>query len=83
MTIDQKMKLDALIDEFSRDQDIIDAVKEIESSPRITDGHYGRYMNFLSPYASKATALYIISQALLKAGANHRGVTSALRIIAG
>ena len=82
-TTEQQLKIKELIQEFSKDQDIINFVNKTEKSFKLTQDHYGDYMAFLSPYSQKASALYIISQALILAGANYNGVVSALRVIKG
>ena len=65
--------------------DMIPLVKEIESGMETTQGHYGKYMQLLSTLApdSNKVMLFVISHALLVAGANAQGVKSALRIITG
>ena len=79
----QQEKVKGLVIEFSKDQDIIDTVKLIEGRIATTQDHYGDYMNFLTPYQSKATALYIISEALILAGANRKGVAWAIKLLKG
>ena len=78
---DQISKAKALVIEFSKDPDIIQVVKDIESRYATTQDHYGDYISFLTPY--KGTALYIISEALVMAGASRAGVVWAVRILRG
>ncbi len=79
----EKEKVLRLIDEFSRDKDILEVVKRIESSVPATKGHYGRYLTFLTPYQDNKGVLAIITGALMKAGANRFGVESAYSLITG
>ena len=81
--VTQNEKVQGLIKEFSTDKDIVQVVKDIERRYATTQDHYGDYMSFLAPYQSKATALYIISEALVIAGANRNGVNWAVRILKG
>ena len=65
--------------------DLIPAVKAIESGVKTTQGNYGPYMSLISnlvPESSKVT-LFVVAHALIAAGADRRGVASALRIITG
>jgi hypothetical protein len=79
----QQEKVQGLIKEFSVDKDIIQAVTDIESRYATTQNHYGDYMSFLAPYQAKPTALYIISEALVLAGASRAGVAWAIKILKG
>ncbi len=83
MTIEQEEKINNLISEFAKDADVISFVQKTEARAPITKGHYGDYMNFMSPYAESASSLYVISKALMMAGANQFGVTSAISILKG
>src|SRR3990167_6635832 len=74
VTDEQKAKIEGLIQEFSMDEDIISFVNKTESGIKITQDNYGIYMAFLSPYADKPGALYIVSEALKLAGASFNGV---------
>jgi len=77
-------KANMLIEEFSKDTDIVEFVKRTEGRIATTKGHYGEYMHFLSPYTGKDPIyLYILSQALIKAGADSYGVAWAVRILKG
>lgn len=61
--------------------DLRDTVKEIEGSPEMTQGHYGRYMSVISMLADGNVRMgRIIARALIEAGANRQGVQSALRV---
>ena len=79
----QKEKLDSMIKEFSKDKDIIKIVNQIEHGMKTTQYNYGRYLQFLTPYAKDKTALYIISEALKLAGGNIQGIQSAIKILIG
>ena len=83
MTTEQKIKVEGLIEEFSKDVDVLDFVNKTESGIKITKGNYGKYMAFLNSYVNDPTALYIISQALVRAGADSYGVSSALGLLTG
>lgn len=83
MTTEQQTKVDGLIQEFSKDPDIMGFVQKTESGIKTTQDNYGAYMAFLTPYANKSMALHIISEALKLAGANANGVAWALRILKG
>jgi hypothetical protein len=80
---ERKEKINSMIDEFSKDPEIVDFVKKTEKSLATTQNHYGKYMSFLTPFSSKPVTLYIMSRALIGAGANAQGVGSALRVIKG
>ena len=60
-------------------------VKDIESGIKTTQDHYGNYMASLSRLVpdSNDRMLFVVSCAMIKAGANENGVNSALRIISG
>jgi hypothetical protein len=77
---DQKLKLEAAIDDLARDPDIKKIVADIEGRIKTTKGHYGDYMSFLTNFKDR-TSLYIMSQALLKAGADQEGISGALMIL--
>ena len=84
MTPEQKAKVDQAIELMAHDSDIITLVSEIEKGVKTTKGNYGRYMAFLSPFASQGrTMLFIISEALIKAGADSYGVQSAKCLLTG
>lgn len=80
---ERKEKINSMIDEFSKDPEIVDFVKKTEKSLATTQNHYGKYMSFLTPFSSKPVTLYIMSKALIAAGANARGVGSALQVLKG
>lgn len=87
LTQDQKSlereKILALVDEFSRDQDVIDFVKKVEARSDTTRGHYADYMGFLCAFQSNRTQMLIMAAALVKAGADSQGVSDATGIITG
>lgn len=83
LTQDQETKVKGLIQEFSKDPDIVSFVERTEARIATTKGHYGDYMAFLTPYQDKASALYIISEALKAAGADHAGVSWAIKLLKG
>jgi hypothetical protein len=72
----------------ARAQEIIDSladslregVADIEASTPMTRGHYGTYMGLFSQFADDAGQGRILAAALIKAGANERGVNDALRV---
>lgn len=83
-SLKENKKVQGLINEFSKDKDILKAVDQIESSIKTTQNNYGAYMAFLSPYTKDKLSLYIISEALkLVQGVNIQGVNSALSILKG
>ena len=64
-------KIEQAIEMMSKDQDIIDIVKKIESKIPTTKGHYGDYMAFLSPFVSEGkTMTFIMGEACIRAGAD-------------
>ena len=76
-------KVKGLIEELAKDPDVINAVKDIEGRIMTTKYHYGDYMAFLSPFTKQVGALYIMSQALILAGADYEGVQWAVRLLKG
>jgi RNA binding exosome subunit len=58
-------------------------VEKIEASIMTTKGHYGEYMALLSSFAQSKAKLFIVSKALLHAGANKEGIAGALMILNG
>lgn len=80
---EQKAKMETMIDEFAKDPDVVQAVKQFESGVKTTKDNYGKYMAFLSPYAKNPVALHIISQAMMRAGGNANGIRSAMGLITG
>jgi hypothetical protein len=82
-TIEQNEKVALLIEELSKDPDVIKIVKDIEGKIMTTQDHYGDYMEFLSQYSKSMTELYIISKAMIKAGANANGVSWAVKLLKG
>jgi len=82
--VSREQKIKQAIDMLSKDPDIIEMVKHIESKPATTKGHYGDYMGVLDQYKSQGKVmLHIISQALIGAGADAGGVQAALGIMTG
>ena len=77
---DQLKKINSAIDDLARDPDIIKIVSDIEGRIKTTKGHYGDYMAFLTNFKDR-TSLYIMSQALIKAGADQEGISGALMIL--
>ena len=78
-------KLQAIIDDLV--PDMKDIVNTIESNPplmqSITQNNYGAYMDALlrlNPQGDKVVK-YVLSQALIIAGANKAGIASALKVI--
>lgn len=78
---EKQAKLEAAIDDLARDQDIIKIVKDIEGRIKTTKGHYGHYMSFLTNFQKDKVSMHIMSQALLKAGADPEGISGALMIL--
>ena len=60
--------------------DLKETVHKIESGPRLTQSHYGKYMSVLSMAKSQGQKK-IMALALLKAGANPTGIKSALQFV--
>ena len=64
-------------------------VENIEKSIKTTQNHYGRYMSALSQFAGnesdqqRTIMLFVISESMLKAGANQAGIDSAMSILTG
>ena len=89
MTTQEKLRaeeiIEAKIEELSKDADIVKVVKDIEGGFKTTQNHYGKYLSLLTPYAdAKYSAVFhIFSKALIRAGANSSGVSSAIQILKG
>ena len=81
MNTSQKEVL-SIINDLSTDTDIVETVNKIENGLSTTKGNYGSYMAILSPIASDKTVLMILASAMIKAGANRFGVTSAYKLLA-
>jgi len=75
-------KISKAIALMAKDSDIQRHVQKIECGTKTTKGNYGKYMSFLSNFKEK-TARYIISQAMLEAGANQYGVAWSMKLIEG
>jgi hypothetical protein len=74
-------RINALVNDLSRDPDIVSVVKDIEGSIKTTLDHYGRYMSFLSGFTSQPGYVFIMAMALKQAGANADGVNSAVSML--
>ena len=82
MTTQEKANM--LIEEFAKDRDIVEFVERTENKIATTRGHYGEYMHFLTPYVGKEPIyIHVLSQALIKAGADSYGVEWAVKILRG
>ncbi len=55
-------------------------VAEIEAGVETTRGHYARYMAIFSQFTDNAGQANVLALALIKAGANERGVNDALKL---
>jgi RNA binding exosome subunit len=79
-----RAKISGSIESLATDADIIALVKEIEGRTMTTKGHYGEYMRVLTQWGNdNKTMLFIVSEALKKAGANAYGVDWVVKIITG
>ena len=76
----QKTKINEAINLMAKDQDIIKIVTDIEAQVKTTKGNYGHYMAFLSNFKNRSMQ-YIISEAMLKIGADREGIRGALYIL--
>jgi hypothetical protein len=74
-----KETLNKLIDDLA--SDMKDAVTQIESGFKTTQNNYGRYMQLLSTLAKNKAEGQVFALALIKAGANRQGVSSALQVM--
>ena len=65
-------------------EDLRPIVASIERSPKTTQDHYDRYMELLSQLSKgeKKTAM-IFCIAMINAGANTKGIVSAMKILFG
>jgi len=79
----REQKIQKVISDLSKDPDILEMVKTIESKMATTKGHYGDYMRVLDDYKKNRTMLNVMAQALIGAGANPEGVQAALGIMSG
>ena len=80
MSNQDKTVIDRAIARLAADSDIQALVQDIESGIKTTQGHYGKYLSLLSGIKEKNTR-HILSQALIRVGADAHGVNSAMRII--
>lgn len=83
MTTEQTQKINKAIDNLGQDPDMRALVQEIESGIKTTKGNYGKYMEILTPHVGSKAMLYVVGQALIKAGADSYGVAWATRILKG
>jgi len=61
--------------------DLKGLVKEIEGGHKTTQNHYGRYMSLIAKIGGDSKPMRnIVALALLRAGANRAGVSSALSL---
>ena len=82
-TIEQAEKIKNAVNDLAKDKDIIKIVSDIEGRIKTTKGHYGDYMAFLNNFVKDKVSLYIMSEALLLAGADPEGISGALMILKG
>ena len=75
MSMKMQENIDDLLVESLRD-----VVAEIEAQHPSTRGHYGTYMGLFSRFADDIGQARVLAAALIKAGANERGVNDALRV---
>ena len=76
-------KLETAIDKLAQDDDIKFIVGNIEHGTKTTRGNYGKYIQYLSPYAGNAGKMYIMSEAFKRAGGDSYGIDWAKRILKG
>lgn len=74
-----KEKLNQLINDLA--SDMKDAVTKIESGFKTTQNNYGNYMQLLSTLAKDKQTAQIMAMAMIRAGANRQGVSSALQVM--
>lgn len=61
--------------------DLREIVTEIEGGMQTTQNHYGRYMSVLAAVGQNEPSVKkVVAAALIKAGANHAGVSNALNL---
>ena len=74
--------LDSIVADLSND--LRDQVAKIEADVETSRGHYGDYLNIMLVTANgDKSVAKILSLALIRAGANQRGVSDALRQFGG
>ena len=86
MTDEQKKRVEEIINSLAVDPSVIAAVHDIENDIPTTKNQYGRYMAILTPLSRDGNGngrLYVMAQALIRAGANKEGVSSAVGILNG
>ena len=62
-------------------EELRETVEHIESMPEITKGHYDSYLTLITT-AARGNARHgmLVGTALIRAGANHNGVMSAMKL---
>ena len=80
MSNQDKTVIDRAIARLAADSDVKALVQDIESGIKTTAGHYGKYLSLLSDIKDQNTR-HILSQALIRVGADSHGVNSAMKII--
>ena len=80
MTKDTVARLTSII---GTDQDIKEVVSEIESSIKMTKGHYLKYSQIIRVFSEGQGQEYraAVGEGLIMAGADHVGVSAALNLI--
>ena len=63
--------------------DLKPGIEVIEASLATTQNHYGRYMSMITGIVpdTNPVMVMIVSRAMVEAGANQQGVSSALRVM--
>lgn len=75
----QDTKLNAIVDDLAKEFKPV--VSDIESGIKTTQNNYGRYLSLLSQLSDgNKNKSQIFALALIKAGANRAGVSSALKV---
>lgn len=74
-------QIEQLIQDLS--EDFKPYVAKIEKSLATTQNHYGNYASIISGNSRNKAEAYLIGKALKRAGANSRGVDSALQVLYG
>jgi hypothetical protein len=87
MTTEQMKKAEEYVNKvceaIATDPDIKQYVQKVEGGIKTTKGNYGKYMQFLTPYAKEKLFLLGVSNGLKKAGADSYGVNWAVKILTG
>ena len=74
-------QLELLVQELS--EDLKPTVVDIEKKFATTKDHYGNYASVISTLSKNKAEAHIIAKALIRAGANRSGVSSALQVMYG